>query len=54
MLTSPLDPNAPEFEFGTQSVSSIPNIIWTFWHDEKNIPELVQTCIRSWGVQQES
>lgn len=38
----------PEFQYGTQSVSSIPNIIWTFWHDENNIPELVKACIQSW------
>ena len=26
----------------------IPNILWTFWHDPTNMPEIVQTCIQSW------
>lgn len=40
--------NMAEFQFGTRSVSAIPNILWTFWHDDKAIPQVVQTCIQSW------
>ena len=36
----------------TEQMSSsdhhVPMIIWTYWNDEHNIPEVVQWCMESW------
>jgi hypothetical protein len=32
----------------SSSNKEIPKIIWTFWHDEKKIPNLVKYCIETW------
>lgn len=42
---------SPEFKYIKQCCldsSDIPNVIYTYWHDENNIPETVNKCIQSW------
>ena len=29
---------------------AIPKVIWSFWHDANDIPEIVKTCMESWKV----
>ena len=36
--------------FANYRINSIPKVIWTYWHDPSNIPDVVQSCIKSWQV----
>jgi hypothetical protein len=29
---------------------TIPKVIWSFWHDAEDMPEIVKTCMKSWTV----
>lgn len=29
---------------------AIPKVIWSFWHDAEDMPEIVKTCMKSWKV----
>jgi hypothetical protein len=40
------DNKLSEFSYGTNEMSKIPNIIWTFWEGDKM--DVVEKCIESW------
>jgi len=35
------------YKYGFEESSDIPNIIWTYWHDD-NLPKIVNKCIDQW------
>lgn len=37
-----------KYDTNTIKRKSIPRIIWTYWHDHTNIPDIVKKCIESW------
>lgn len=30
--------------------NSIPNVIWTYWHDPQKLPTIIQRCIDTWQI----
>lgn len=35
-------------KIGQERVPSIPDNVWTYWHDESKLPSLVHECIQNW------